>query len=609
MVKIALIAPPWQLFDRPSVQTGTLAAYIRDRIDGVEADQFHPYLDLASFLGFETYHLVSQWGWAAESVCASLLFPRQQKPCRDLFHKTVTGKGDGRRRLDFDAIAAGSGKTLERFVEDTDWRSYGLVGLSASLNQLTASLYLARLIKERAPDTPVVLGGASCSGPVGPALLKEFDQLDFVVSGEGEAALESLVRGLMGLPVEPPPNLHSREGAASPGSSVQSLSSAQQIKDLDSLPSPDYDAYFKKLASMPASARFSPTLPIEASRGCWWGRCSFCNLNIQWRGYRAKSSRRVAAEGAFLAQRYGCLDLAFMDNALPRREAVEILEKLDDSGMDFKIFAELRAVYGREEIAAMASCGLSHAQIGIEALSPSLLKRLKKGVSLMDNVAAMRHCSECGIQLGANLIIHFPGSTPREVDETLKALEFLWPFEPLKTVSFWLGLGSPAQVEAGDYGIRRPRPHRAYRAMFPGPIFKGIPQLIMEYQGDRTSQLRLWRPVEKAVSEWIRNRQKVEEHGSLLTFRDGVTFLLIRQVTPGGKVLRHKLQGPSRKIYLDCLNPVEIDHLAKRYPGLPREAIEVFVDQLVEKRLMFKAGGKVLSLACRARDGQIMERS
>ena len=71
-----------------------------------------------------------------------------------------------------------------------------LVGFSVCFNQLFASLYLARLIKEIAPETPIVFGGSGCSGEVGRSLFSVFPEIDYLIDGEGEEQLLHLCRQL-----------------------------------------------------------------------------------------------------------------------------------------------------------------------------------------------------------------------------------------------------------------------------------------------------------------------------------------------------------------------------------------------------------------------------
>ena len=90
------------------------------------------------------------------------------------------------------------------------------------------------------------------------------------------------------------------------------------------------------------------------------------------------------------------------------------------------------------ELKVMAKAGMQEVQIGIEALSTPLLKKLHKGTSAIQNLEIMKSCETLGIENISNLILHFPGSDERDVALTLQSIEYALPYRPLKAVTFWL---------------------------------------------------------------------------------------------------------------------------------------------------------------------------
>jgi len=606
-VDLLLIATPWQLFNRPSIQLGALKAFMQDRVPGLRVRACHPYLAFAYRLGFNTYHAISQSSWASEAVGAALLQPDAHDACRDIFCKALAGRGtvpDDSPLPDlFERACALLREWVEEFVQGLDLQDTRLVGLTACLNQFSASLFTAHRLKERCADLPVVLGGTSCSGAIGRSILGKYSFVDYVVSGEGELPLLALwkhVTNHEGMRDALPRAVFTRnDGACEHGAISASWDNVQcQIDSVEKLPPPDFDDYFHELSELPPAARFYPVLPVEASRGCWWGRCNFCNLNLQWQGYRAKSVGRTSREIDGLSRRYGCIDFAFMDNALPRRDAVKLFTQLSAHRRDYRFFAELRAVYSRDEYMAMAAGGLSTLQVGIEALSDSLLKRLGKGSSVIANIAAMRHAFEAGIELDGNLILHFPGSTSEEAEETLKILDFVWPFRPLKTVSFWLGFGSPAHRRQREFGISRISPHSWWKQLFGADTRS----LILAYAGDRTLQQRRWRKVERKVSDMGYRRRQHGLAEVLLGYRDAGEFISIRQVLTDGGRCMHRLKGLSRKIYLFCMDVRTVQEVLDMAEGrITLEQLGGFVQQMVSQRLMFSDGKRILSLAVQDR--------
>ncbi|MGQ9499378.1 MAG: RiPP maturation radical SAM C-methyltransferase [Dissulfurimicrobium sp.] len=616
-MKIVLVSPPWPLFNRPSIQIAALKSYLRQEQPYVDISCHHPYLDLAARIGFDTYQIISESNWASEAICAGIIFPEMKDDCNRLFLKTierrtVQGKKKPSQPFEPEMVRSVANEVLTSFVSSLDLDAINLVGLTVSINQLTAAFVIARAVKSFAPSIPIVLGGAAVSGMAGLSILRSFPEIDYVIDGEGERPLSGLIDFLLGKKDSLPKAVYGKMDL--PGNKCVRLGHQQkalsdgwqknQIDCIDTLPMPDFDDYFRDLLRLGPNKRFFPVLPVEFSRGCWWARCNFCNLNLQWSGYRSKSAEKVASEIDMLARRYGLLDFAFMDNSLPRHDAVEFFDLLKGHGRDYRFFAEVRADYSRDELNAMAMGGLKVIQVGIEALSQSLLRRMRKGVSVMDNIAVMRHAEEYGLELSANLILHFPGSTDDEVEETLSVLEFVWPFRPLKVVSFWLGFGSPVAAAPDRFGIKSVGPHPFWRLLFPKGVLAGITPLVFGYKGDILVQKRRWKRVEQRIAEWQRKRAKLGPQ-KLLTYRDGGDYLIIRQVLPSGEVLMHRLKGPSRAIYLACLEPMLLQTIFTRFPDRPQKEITAFLKGLVAKRLMFEHQGKFLGLAVRCHNSFI----
>jgi radical SAM superfamily enzyme YgiQ (UPF0313 family) len=318
-----------------------------------------------------------------------------------------------------------------------------------------------------------------------------------VVSGEGELPLLHLLDEL---------RCGTRRGAGASGilrrDAEGRIGEADycQLADLSELPVPDYQDYFRELSRQPALGNLVPNLPLETSRGCWWhqarpgspGRaCRFCNLNLQWRGYRSKDPAQVGRELEELASRHAGLKFSFMDNILDPKKTDALFDCLAGLEPSFEIFTELRASMSRRQLVRLRQAGVNQVQIGIEALSSRLLRKINKGTTTIQNIEVMKHCEELGIDHLSNLMLGFPGSDPEDVEETLTNLEFVTVFRPLRIVRFWLGQNSPVFLYPEQYGIRRIANHPHYHCLLPDPLASCLCLMIKTYTGDRTRQHRL----------------------------------------------------------------------------------------------------------------------
>ncbi|OQX05856.1 MAG: hypothetical protein BWK76_26910 [Desulfobulbaceae bacterium A2] len=587
-MRLLLLSMPWAPAHRPSIQLAALQAYLRREAPELTVVSRHPYLPVARALGFATYQRICEKSWAGEALYSGLLFPELQAQSLAVAREQL-GRGWSESALaEIQQLLAAQ---LAELAADPLLAASDLLGISVCFNQLTASLAAARMIKERYPGLPIVLGGSTCTPGAAASLLREIPTIDHVISGEGETPLLRLIRFLQGGDEAPGANVFSR-GTPCPTTDPANC----QQHDLDRLPLPDFDDYFAEIAGL--GDEFFPELPVEFSRGCWWNRCAFCNLNLQWHGYRAKSAERMWAEIDSLRRRYHCLDFSFTDNALPPQQADAFFRRSAASGLDLRFFGEIRATVAAAALHAHARGGLQSVQIGIEALSDSLLLRMRKGVRTIDNLAAMKHALAAGMRADGNLILEFPSSTEAEVAETLACLELVLPYRPLTPATFFLGQGSPVWRQPREFGIQALTVHPVIRRLFPPRLQQHLDFLLLAARGDCQQQRRRWRPVRQKMDGWRRFHQgRPRPDLPALGLRDGGDFLLLRQERPEGPPLRHRLRGLSRRLYLACDSPRPRQALQEEFSTVSSDRLHAFLVEMQAKGLLFADDQRVLALA------------
>jgi ribosomal peptide maturation radical SAM protein 1 len=610
--KIGLISTPWPLYNRPSIQLGMLKAFLQARIPDLQIEVFHFYLLLAEAIGYRFYQEISERTWLAESMYSALLYPRQIKQAQSLFSKESAGNSI-LRQAKFKTLTSRIKKATDAFLMQQSWESYQLLGFTISYCQLTSALYVIKWLKKRFPELVIVVGGASTSGSAAYGLLKKFPEIDLVVNGEGEMPLYHIIEHLRRTPYNLDFSKIQGVITRKMGCNNKDRASFSQLETLDGLPVPDYDNYFDLLKTFSARKTFFPTLPVEISRGCWWKRtvgsdkatgCAFCNLNLQWNGYRHKSAARVVSEIDCLTHRHQTLSVAIMDNVLPRQGSIEIFKHIAKLNKDLRLFGEVRATATWKELKAMRDSGMREVQIGIEALSSRLLKKLRKGTTAIQNLEIMKNCEALDIKSVSNLILQFPASDEHDVAETLKILEFALPFYPLKAVNFWLGLGSPVWQQPKKYGLSAVFNHPKWAYLFPQEIYRNVPFFIQACRGNLTYQKKIWRPVKEKISLW--QKQYADVHARpgdlpILSFRDGGDFIIIRQRRFQAEPASHRLISASRSIYLHCQKPRSIKAIFSEFPDIPGDKIIKFLRMMVDKKLMFEENNKYLSLAAPVR--------
>ena len=344
----------------------------------------------------------------------------------------------------------------------------GAVGLGLSVvdsEQLVPALSLAAALRERLPELRVVLGGPYLTKLVAeletsPEL---FDLVDAVVIGEGETPLNALVDA-WSLP-EPDlsevPNLVYRVGGE------VRANRPFGVEDVRELPTPDFsdldlDRYWSP----------EPVLPLLASRGCYWARCTFCaHSYIYRRRYATQRPADVAARMAALHEAHGVRSFFFADEGLAppfvRRLSAALSEQLPEAL--WGIEARFEKGFDREILEAAHAAGLRLVIFGLESYNERVLDKMAKGVRRQDIDRIVDDCIDLGIAVHAWTIAGFPTETLTEAMETLN---FVFGHPRLTTSrDFAVGLNRfaltrhcPVELdpEAFDIAVPERRPDEAF---------------------------------------------------------------------------------------------------------------------------------------------------
>lgn len=394
---------------------------------------------------------------------------------------------------------------FERCLAARDWNRYDLVGFSSTFSQNVPSLVFARMLRERYPSLYIVFGGANCEGEMGEQLLQSFPEVDAIVRGEADFAFPEFVEAWRARrePSHVAGAVYRVDGAPRVGAPPEPLN------DMDALPMPDFDDYQdQKPALLKArSVQEQFSMPIETSRGCWWGavkHCVFCGLNPTMMTFRAKSPARAVAEFRRLKEQYGARNIYAVDNIISRKYFKEVLPELKDLGL--RIFYETKSNLSESDVQQFARAGITEIQPGIESLSTETLDLMKKGVKGHQNIELLKWCAMYGVYPAWFLLYGFPGERAEPYLQDVEIIPRLVHLPaPKHPNAVTLDRYSPLFMRRDEYGLRRIRPaNRAdvyYRGLTPDERFRIVYHFDMELpQGDTVSEYRsrLW----STVLEW-----------------------------------------------------------------------------------------------------------
>lgn len=480
--------------------------------------------------------------------------------------------------------------------EACDWSEFDLVGFSSTFEQTMPSMCLARMIREGHPRVKIAFGGANFEGTMGRALFDLFPEIDFAATGEADVSFprlcENLARGCTAVPqgILYRPGKGEDEGNAGP-------------VVLDTLPVPDYDDFFSVRAKTFPDA-FPAVVPLEASRGCWWGQkhhCTFCGLNSETMAFRRKDWRRVAEETAALDAQYRPMVLQFSDNILAMDYFKTLLPHWSESASHTPKFFEVKANLKRDQVVLLRKAGVLYIQPGIESFSDRTLELMDKGVSAAQNVALLRWCQELGVTPGWNLLFSFPGEDLDDYTRIFEVLQKLTHLTAPNSCSpIRLDRFSPNFTRWKEKGFSAVRPLPAYQHVYPLQE-EGLREIAYYFDYEHAHSNRvaeLAADIVQLGTAWCA-RQKASSNG---------TFAVRRHLDGGWILVDSRFTRPQASYRLSADEtlllgladaPISRDALMRRAGDLwnrTGQSVESVYDSLLEKEALLEIGGKTVAL-------------
>ncbi len=288
------------------------------------------------------------------------------------------------------------------------------------------------LIREKTPAVHLIAGGVLSS--VYELLLKN-TSIDVVCMGEGEITAVNIINRLS----EKGRNFDEIKGVSYlSASGIVKAPQEPYIKDLDSLPIPDYslidmdtyafdamkDPFFSLDPSCKALYRSGMRcFNVKTARGCT-NSCSFCSQHFI--GHRQQSVEYAINHIKYLQKTYDIHFFRFGDELFTRDKAwvIRFAERLVEEGINIRYIVHgVRTdnVDG-ELIEALKRSGCITVFIGFESGSAKMLEVMRKNITVEQNIAAIRVIRSSGMNVLVQTVIGMPGEDDATVNETIASL-------------------------------------------------------------------------------------------------------------------------------------------------------------------------------------------
>ncbi len=327
---------------------------------------------------------------------------------------------------------------------------YDLICISMTdLSQLIPIFTLCEALKSRT-DAKIAVGG-NYATQIYEDIARHsdiFDDfLDYLLIGDGEYSIVRLAEYLDGrTSLDDVPNIVYRKN----GAIISTGLNCERI-DMQSVAYADFDDY-------DFSQYFAPetVFPMQLSKGCYWGKCSFCDYFYGQQGYCPKTVKNAIEEIRYYVKKYNASKFIFVDEAIPPEFYNRLADAIIESGLkiNFYSFARLESGFTKEVLDRLYSAGARLFLWGYENYSERIMKLMNKGIDIEHRLEILTRAREAGIWNNGLFIFGYPTETEEEIEQTKQVIRENRRVIPSCTLSnFSLKKHSRLKDEVGSNGV------------------------------------------------------------------------------------------------------------------------------------------------------------
>lgn len=302
------------------------------------------------------------------------------------------------------------------------------IGFSVFTLNYQRILEIARLLKKRLPHIPIIFGGIHPTSV--PQIVIKEKCVDMVCVGEGEYALNDLLNHPKSTNIK---NIWFKKDGQIIRNSPRPL-----IKDLDSLPFPDKDAFYRIYPG------FFEDYYTISSRGCPFS-CTYCGNNVindlyQGLGSRVRrrSPKNIVDELALAKKKYHPKRITFVDDVFVQdlnwlKEFAHLYKK--KVNLPYAMLTHPRFL-SLPIAKTLKKSGCYFLLFGIQSASEKVRREILNRFETNDQISkAAQNCHQAKLKFSIDHIFNIPSEG---INEYKQAVQFYYSLHPSVINAYWL---------------------------------------------------------------------------------------------------------------------------------------------------------------------------
>ena len=297
---------------------------------------------------------------------------------------------------------------LNPIIDDILKENYDYIGFSVNGDsQFTSSLITSKLLKEKGYKGKIGIGGTNVFKDL--KVIKEDKSLfqkyvDIVIVGQGEYAHDEYFEFLNGKK-----NIKDVSNVIYLDNNENIIVNKEKNLSMNDFSVSCYDDYDFSEYMLP-----EPILPIRASYGCYWGKCTFCaHYYNDKKHFFIRKVDDLIEEIKFYIKTYNINTFYFVDSALPPVYLNEFATKIAKQKIRIYFMMQNRFedAFDKVLLEKLHKAGLIFCFWGLESASPKILEKMNKGINIDTAQKILETAHSVGILNGIYWMYNFPGET------------------------------------------------------------------------------------------------------------------------------------------------------------------------------------------------------
>ena len=327
---------------------------------------------------------------------------------------------------------------------------------------------MAQTIRAAAPRSKLILGGGWVNTEL--RSLRDprvFDYFDYITLDDGERPLLNLLTQLSGRKAPLVRTYSCKAGQVVLENDASQHDIAQRdtgIPTYEGLPLDQYVSLLEMLNPMHRFWSDGRWNKITLAHGCYWKKCSFCDVSLDYIGRYDKPGTDLVLERIrSLIDETGETGFHFVDEAAPPAGLRSLARRLIAERLSITWWGNIRfeKTFTPELCQLLAESGCVAVSGGLEVASDRLLQLMKKGVTVEQVARVTRAFTDAGVMVHAYLMYGFPTETAQDTVDALERVRQLFAAGCIQS-AYWHRFSATAHSPIGlnpqGYGITLRQP-------------------------------------------------------------------------------------------------------------------------------------------------------